>query len=136
MNGTTSHEKRVLASYWHATYPNTAARKHHLRRFLERCADEGIDMDRTIALAMSSAEMGAFAARYFAHSAAAARRQALARSIVQRHVVAALDEMRIAMPGHDVSLSSTAYQRPCVRVGAWQYALDTLLAPSAGTSKL
>lgn len=124
-----SYEDRVLSSYWHATYPSAAGRKYHLRRFLDRCDAEGIEMDRTTALAMSPDDMYAFSARFFAHSAEAARRQALARSIVQRHVAAALEEMRAAMPGQDVALNTTVYQRPCVRVGAWQYALDTLLAP-------
>lgn len=129
MNATTTSDERVLASYWHETYPNATTRKHHLRQFIERCNAEGIPMDRTTALALSSSDMYDLSKRFFAHSADAARRQALSRSIAQRHVAAMIAEMQAAMPNHAVSMDTSVYNRPCVRVGAWQYALDSLLVP-------
>lgn len=123
----TDYDDRIRASYWNATYPNATVRERKIGRFLQRCEEECIPMDRVTAVALSSSQMTELAARYFATSAEGARMKALIHTMVSQRMALLLHDIQAALPSHHVAFRETLRHGLCIEVDGRRYAVDTMV---------
>lgn len=121
------YDDRVRHSYWNATYPNATIREQKIGRFLQRCEEECIPMDRITAVALSSTQMTELAARYFATSAEGSRMKALIHSMVSQRMALLLQDIQAALPSHHVAFRETLRHGLCIEVDGRRYAVDAMV---------
>lgn len=121
------YDERVRASYWNTAYHNGTVREEKIARFLSRCDEECIPMDRVTAIALSDDDMKALSKRFFATSAEGARVKHLVHGIVYQRMEILLKDIQSALPDHRVSLSETLRHGLCIEVDGRRYAIESIV---------
>lgn len=121
-----AYDDRVRTSYWHTTYPNGTVREEKIGRFLTRCDEECIPMDRNTAIALSDAEMKTLVKKFFATSAEGSRIKHLIHAMVSQRMSLMLKDIQAALPNHRVSMNETLRHGLCIEVDGRRYAIESI----------